>query len=49
MRETSLTDNLNYKTQAHTRVCEENEIRIIKMMPIEVMFGLRCEFEGSYM
>ena len=31
-------DNLNYKTQAHTRVCEENEIRIRIMMPIEVMF-----------
>ena len=25
MRETSIVDNLNCKTQAHARVCEENK------------------------
>ena len=26
MRETSIVDNLNYKTQAYARVCEENKL-----------------------
>ena len=38
MRETIIMDNWNYKTQAHTRVCEENKLELEeKMMPIEII------------
>ena len=42
MRDTSIIDNLNCKTQAYTRVCKENELE--KMTPIETIL---CEFEGG--
>ena len=32
-------DNLNCKTQAHARVCEENKLE--KMMPIEIILWLK--------
>ena len=28
MRETNIIDNLNCKTQAHARVCEENKLKL---------------------
>ena len=35
MRETNLMDNLNYKMQAHARVCKENKLELEeKTMPI---------------
>ena len=39
MRETSRTDNLNCKMQAHVRVCEENKLEELeeKTMPIEII------------
>ena len=43
MRDTSIIDNLNCKTQAYTRVCKENELK--KITPIETIL---YEFEGSY-
>ena len=33
---------MDYKTQAHAKVCEE------KMIPIETILQLKVEFEGSY-
>ena len=32
MRETSIMDNLNCKTQAHARVCEENKLELEEKM-----------------
>ena len=38
MRETSIMDNLNYETQAHAKVCEENKIeQENKMMLSEII------------
>ena len=38
MREASIMDNLNCKTQAHARVCEENKLELKeKMTPIEII------------
>ena len=31
MRETSIEDNKNYKTQAHARVCEENKLEELEL------------------
>ena len=39
MKETSITDNLNCKMQAHARVCEENELE--KTTPIEIKLWLK--------
>ena len=33
MRETNIMNNLNYKTQAHARVCEENNLEL--ELPVE--------------
>ena len=45
MRETSIMDNLNCKTQAHARVCEE-KLEEKKRLPIENVFferwSVRC-------
>ena len=41
MRETSIINNLNYKMQAHARVCEENIEFEKKMTPIESIFRLK--------
>ena len=38
MRETSIMNNLNCKTQAHVRVCEEEKLE--KKLPIEI-FSLK--------
>ena len=40
MRETNIMYNLNYKMQAHARVCEENKLEE-KMMPIETILRLK--------
>ena len=47
MRETSILDNKNYKTQPHARVCEENKLEKLeleleeKTMPFETIFRLK--------
>ena len=47
MRETSILDNKNYKTQAHARVCEENKLEELeleleeKTTPIETILRLK--------
>ena len=39
----------NCKTQAHARVCEENNEELEeKTMPTETIMQLKVEFEGSY-
>ena len=38
-------DNLNCKTQAHARVCEENTLQIL---PMEIILWWRYKFEGPY-
>ena len=35
MRETIIMDNLNYKTQAHVRVCKENNLEEIRHLSIK--------------
>ena len=38
MQETSIMDNINCKTQAHARVCEENKLELEeKTMLIEII------------
>ena len=46
MRETSRIDNLNCKTQAHTRVCKENKLEKITTH-METPLRLKVS-EGSY-
>ena len=45
MRETSIMDNKNCKTQAHARVCEEDKLEELelekKTTPIESILGLK--------
>ena len=46
MRETSILDNKNYKTQAHARVCEENKLEELELeekntTPIETILRLK--------
>ena len=35
MRETSIMDNLNCKTQTHARVCEENKLNKLEELELE--------------
>ena len=46
MRETGIIDSLNCKTQVYARVCEDNKLE--EKAPIEIIYGNRCKFEGSY-
>ena len=43
MRETSIVDDKNCKTQAHARVYEENKVEELeeKMTPIEIILWLQ--------
>ena len=48
MRETSIMNNLNCKTQAHARMCEENKLELELeeiMIPIETILWL-LNFKG---
>ena len=46
MRETSIMNNLNYKMQAHARVCEENKLE--ELCLLKQFCSYKYEFEGSY-
>ena len=53
MRETNVLDNLNYKTQAHARVCKESKIELELEENYDgywdnKLCGKRSKFEGSY-
>ena len=54
MRETSIVDNKNCKTQAYARVCKENKLEELelelekKQRLLNQFYGWRCKFEGSY-
>ena len=41
MRETSITDNFNYKMQAHARECEENNELELQEKPMPINIILR--------
>ena len=44
-------DNLNCKTQAYARVCEENrelELEEKKRLPVKIFCGQKIDFQGLY-
>ena len=37
MKETSIINNLNYKVQAHARMCQENKLELEQKTTIEII------------